>query len=119
MIADLSSCAKTEFPQQSVEQFLSLHQSLKHATAMAEVLASVTHNLDTAAEVPKENSTGKVQDVVDKAHCAAGWVNAALLLDLASYSLQSKEGGAHNFVKKSSNQQLRIPMDGAPGLCSV
>ncbi len=116
MFAELCSCAKTEFPQQSVEQFLSLHQSLKHATAMAEVLASVTHNLDTAAEVPKENSTGRVQDVTDKAHCAAGWVNAALLSGLASFSLQSKEGGAYNFVKKSSNQQLMIPMDGAPCL---
>ncbi|CAK9273681.1 unnamed protein product, partial [Sphagnum jensenii] len=91
MFAELCSCAKTEFPQQSVEQFLSLHQSVKHATAVAEVLASVRHNLDTAAEVPKENSIGKVQDVTDKAHCAAGWVNAALLSGLASFSLQSKE----------------------------
>ncbi|CAK9199535.1 unnamed protein product [Sphagnum troendelagicum] len=123
MFAELCSCAKTESPQQSVEQFLSLHQSLKYARAVAEALASVRHNLDTAAEVPKENSTGKVQDVTDKAHCAAGWVHAALLSDLASFSLQSKEGGAHNFVKKSSNQQLMIPMDGAqclaPRLCSV
>jgi hypothetical protein len=116
MFAELCSCAKTEFPQQSVEQFLSLHQSVKHATAVAEVLASVRHNLDTAAEVPKENSIGKVQDVTDKAHCAAGWVNAALLSGLASFSLQSKECGAYNFVKKSSNQQLMVPMDGAPCL---
>jgi hypothetical protein len=43
-------------------------------------------------------------------------VNAALLSGLASFSLQSKEGGAYNFVKKSSNQQLMIPMDGAPCL---
>ncbi|CAK9854958.1 unnamed protein product, partial [Sphagnum jensenii] len=91
MFAELCSCAKTESPQQSVEQFLSLHQSLKYARAVAEALASVRHNLDTAAEVPKENSTGKVQDVTDKAHCAAGWVHAALLSDLASFSLQSKE----------------------------
>ncbi|CAK9226772.1 unnamed protein product, partial [Sphagnum troendelagicum] len=91
MFAELCSCAKTEFPQQSVEQFLSLHQSVKHATAVAEVLASVRHNLDTAAEVPKENSIRKVQDVTDKAHCAAGWVNAALLSGLAPFSLQSKE----------------------------
>ncbi|CAK9876886.1 unnamed protein product [Sphagnum jensenii] len=115
MFAELCSCAKTEFPQQSVEQFLSLHQSVKHATAVAEVLASVRHNLDTA-EVPKANSIGKVQDVTDKAHCAAGWVNAALLSGLASFSLQSKECGAYNFVKKSSNQQLMVPMDGAPCL---
>ncbi|CAN5965344.1 unnamed protein product, partial [Sphagnum jensenii] len=88
MFAELCSCAKTEFPQQSVEQFLILHQSLKHAVGVANALASVRSNPDTAA---KEISTGKAEDAAQKAQCAAGWVNAALSSNLASFSLRSKE----------------------------
>ncbi|CAM6042608.1 unnamed protein product [Sphagnum compactum] len=114
MFAELCSCAKTEFPQQSVEQFLSLHQSLKHAVAVANALASVRSNPDTAA---KEISTGKAEDAAQKAQCAAGWVNAALSSDLASFSLRSKEGGARSSVKKVINQQLVVALDGTP--CSI
>jgi hypothetical protein len=112
MFAELCSCAKTEFPQQSVEQFLILHQSLKHAVAVADALASVRSNPDTAA---KEISTGKAEDAAQKAQCAATWVNAALSSDLASFSLRSKEGGARSSVKKVINQQLVVALDGTPG----
>ncbi|CAK9276860.1 unnamed protein product [Sphagnum jensenii] len=88
MFAQLCSSAKTEFPQQSVEQFLSLYQSLKHAAVVADALTSARSNLDTAAEAAKENSSGKAQDVADKSHHATEWVNAALSSDLASFSLQ-------------------------------
>ncbi|CAM6006855.1 unnamed protein product [Sphagnum balticum] len=114
MFAELCSCAKTEFPQQSVEQFLILHQSLKHAVAVANALASVRSNPDTAA---KEISTGKAEDAAQKAQFAAGWVNAALSSDLASFSLWSKEGGARSSVKKVINQQLVVALDGTP--CSI
>jgi hypothetical protein len=114
MFAELCSCAKTEFPQQSVEQFLILHQSLKHAVAVANALAGVRSNPDTAA---KEISTGKAEDAAQKAQGAAGWVNAALSSDLASFSLRSKEGGARSSVKKVINQQLVVALDGTP--CSI
>ncbi|CAM6025514.1 unnamed protein product [Sphagnum balticum] len=117
MFAQLCSSAKTEFPQQSVEQFLSLYQSLKHAAVVADALTSARSNLDTAAEAPKENSSGKAQDVADKSHHATEWVNAALSSDLASFSLQSEEGGARSSVKKATNQQFMVMVDGAP--CSL
>jgi hypothetical protein len=117
MFAQLCSSAKTEFPQQSVEQFLSLYQSLKHAAVVADALTSARSNLDTAAEAPKENSSGKAQDVADKSHHATEWVNAALSSDLASFSLQSGEGGARSSVKKATNQQFMVMVDGAP--CSL
>ncbi|CAK9234379.1 unnamed protein product [Sphagnum troendelagicum] len=117
MFAQLCSSAKTEFPQQSVEQFLSLYQSLKHAAVVADALTSARSNLDTAAEAAKENSSGKAQDVADKSHHATEWVNAALSSDLASFSLQSEEGGARSSVKKATNQQFMVVVDGAP--CSL
>ncbi|CAK9880700.1 unnamed protein product [Sphagnum jensenii] len=108
MFAQLCSSAKTEFPQQSVEHFLSLYESLKHAAVVADALTSARSNLDTAAEAAKENSSGKAQDVADKSHHATEWVNAALSSDLASFSLQSEEGGACSSVKKATNQQFMV-----------
>lgn len=121
MFAELCAFARTEFPQPSVEQFLSLHQSLKHAVAVADALASARNTFDTTT--PADNTTNgsneKGHGVAEKARCAASWVNAALSSDLATFSVQSKQGNsgtARNLLNKANNQQLIITVDGGPSL---
>ncbi|CAM6022569.1 unnamed protein product [Sphagnum balticum] len=90
MFAELCSSAQTDFPQPSVEKFLSLHDYLKQAAVVAEGLASASHPPPVSNDAT-ENSTEKPAIFVDKACASTGWIDAALLSDLGNFSLQAKQ----------------------------
>ncbi|CAM6047342.1 unnamed protein product [Sphagnum compactum] len=90
MFAELRSSAQTDFPQPSVEKFLSLHDYLKQAAVVAEGLASASHPPPVSNDTT-ENSTEKPAIFVDKACASTGWIDAALLSDLGNFSLQAKQ----------------------------
>ncbi|CAK9229516.1 unnamed protein product [Sphagnum troendelagicum] len=90
MFAELCSSAQTDFPQPSVEKFLSLHDYLKQAAVVAEGLASASHPPPVSNDAT-EKSTEKPAIFVDKACASTGWIDAALLSDLGNFSLQTKQ----------------------------
>ncbi|CAK9275134.1 unnamed protein product [Sphagnum jensenii] len=90
MFAELCSSAQTDFPQPSVEKFLSLHDYLKQAAVVAEGLASASHPPPVSNDATA-NSTEKPAIFVDKACASTGWIDAALLSDLGNFSLQTKQ----------------------------
>ena len=120
MFAELCSFARTEFPQPSVEQFLSLHQSLKHAVAVADALSSARNAHESASPTDSSDQTmsEKAEAAAEKARCAASWVNAALSSDLGSFSIQRKQdsilAATRTSLKKTTSPQLTVMVDGGP-----
>lgn len=119
MFAELCSFARTEFPQPSVEQFLSLHQSLKHAVAVADALSSARNAHESATPTDSDQATSeKAEAAAEKARCAASWVNAALSSDLGSFSIQRKQdsilAATRTSLKKTTSPQLTVMVDGGP-----
>ncbi|KAG6555565.1 hypothetical protein Mapa_002800 [Marchantia paleacea] len=138
MFAELSSTAKPELPQATVEQFLAFYQTLNQATTVADALAksrSPDKILEAAVgggpapvEDTKDTPSDRVKICAEKMKNAALWVGAALASDLASFSLHTKQGGnssSKNSLKrdpaKTGTQAVvvleasfRLPTDSAP-----
>ncbi|OAE28537.1 hypothetical protein AXG93_2175s1200 [Marchantia polymorpha subsp. ruderalis] len=144
MFAELSSTAKPELPQATVEQFLAFYQTLNQATTVADALAK-SRSPDKILEAAvggapaavedtkdtKDNNTpsDRVKICAEKMKNAALWVGAALASDLASFSLHTKQGGSNssskNSLKRDSSKtgtqavvvleaSFRLPTDSAP-----
>lgn len=80
--------AKEEDPQPAVEQFLSLHSSLRHASHVAESIAAtsaVSGDSDTPSLPPEEN----LKILTHRRQLSSAWVSAALSTDLSPFSLYS------------------------------
>ncbi|KAH6778388.1 GPI-anchored adhesin-like protein [Perilla frutescens var. hirtella] len=88
--SELSSSAKEDNPQPSVEQFLHLHTSLSKAHLVADSL-SKTLSIDSSdnEESPSEEA---VKVTSDGRKQAASWVNAALATNMTSFTVYSKPG---------------------------
>uniref|UniRef100_A0A7I4A9H9 Uncharacterized protein n=1 Tax=Physcomitrium patens TaxID=3218 RepID=A0A7I4A9H9_PHYPA len=120
MFAELCSVARADHPQPSVEQFLSLSQSLKSAMAVSDALSVSRSSSSETASPPEdanEASNDKAQILMEKSRSAASWVNAALTSDLASFSVQSRQSGSgslRNALKRSSSAQLQVMLDKGP-----
>ena len=119
MFAELCSVARIDHPQPSVEYFLSLHQSLKNAVAVSDALSKARNPSDPAIPTDdgEEASNEKARVVMEKSRSAASWVNAALTSDLATFSIQSKQGassGLRNISKRGTSQQLQVMLDHGP-----
>ncbi|KAJ4967669.1 hypothetical protein NE237_014370 [Protea cynaroides] len=90
IFTELSSSAKEDNPQPTVEQFLSLYVSLNKARLVAESLSKTTstvsspdHEDDPSEEFLKLSS--------ERRKYAATWVQAALAADLSSFTLFTKQ----------------------------
>ena len=119
MFAELCSVARTDHPQPSVEYFLSLDQSLKNAVAVSDALCKARSSPEpaTLTDDCDEASNEKTLAVMEKSRSAASWVNAALTSDLATFSIQSKQGtsgGLRNVSKRATSQQLQVMLDNGP-----
>lgn len=119
MFAELCSVARTDHPQPSVEYFLSLDQSLKNAVAVSDALSKARSSPEPATPTDDcdEASNEKTLAVMEKSRSAASWVNAALTSDLATFSIQSKQGtsgGLRNVSKRATSQQLQVMLDNGP-----
>jgi hypothetical protein len=96
-----------------VEYFLSLDQSLKNAVAVSDALSKARSSPEPATPTDDcdEASNEKTLAVMEKSRSAASWVNAALTSDLATFSIQSKQGtsgGLRNVSKRATSQQLQV-----------
>uniref|UniRef100_A0A7I4FKN5 DUF936 domain-containing protein n=1 Tax=Physcomitrium patens TaxID=3218 RepID=A0A7I4FKN5_PHYPA len=119
MFAELCSDARIDHPQPSVELFLSLHHSLKHAVIVSNALSTARNAPESAtlADDISEAAIGKAQVVMEKSLSAANWVTAALTSDLANFSTQIKQAGStpgnalRNAPKRTSNPPLQVIPD--------
>ncbi|XP_073390477.1 uncharacterized protein [Physcomitrium patens] len=119
MFAELCSVARIDHPQPSVEHFLSLHQSLKHAVAVSDALFIARKSPESVLPTDDANeaSNEKALIVMEKSRSAASWVNAALTSDLATFSIQGKQLGSvsgntlRSMLKRTSNQPSQVMLD--------
>lgn len=88
MYAELSSSAKEDQPQPSVEQFLALHDTLGSAGLVAD---SLLKTVSSIAAPPPDNEIPIPEEILkvslEKRKLAASWVNAALAADLSPFTL--------------------------------
>ncbi|XP_021774895.1 uncharacterized protein LOC110738772 [Chenopodium quinoa] len=86
--SDLSSSAKEDDPQPAVEQFLTLHSTLKSALLTVNSLSKNT--LIGSSPDSQETLSEETQKVMsERRKQAASWVNAALATDLSPFSVYS------------------------------
>lgn len=119
MFAELCSVARTDHPQPAVEYFLNLNQSLKNAVAVSDALSTARNSPEPATQTEDghEASNEKALVVTKNSRSAASWVNAALTSDLATFSIQSKQGAPgslRNVSKRATSQQLQVMLDNGP-----
>ncbi|OAY51969.1 uncharacterized protein LOC110613847 [Manihot esculenta] len=87
--SELTSSAKEDNPQPAVEQFLTLHASLKNARTIADSL-SKNITVDSSPD-PDDNPSEELLKITsEKRKCAASWFQAALATNLSSFSVFTK-----------------------------
>lgn len=91
LYTELTTSAKEDNPQPTVEQFLMLHANLNNARTIADSLAktiTMGSSSPTSEETPPEEA---LKTTAEKRKLAASWVQAALGTDLSSFSVYTKE----------------------------
>ncbi|KAF8014103.1 hypothetical protein BT93_H0062 [Corymbia citriodora subsp. variegata] len=91
LYTELTTSAKEDNPQPTVEQFLTLHANLNKARTTADSLSktiTMGSSSPTSEETPPEEA---LKMTAEKRKLAASWVQAALATDLSSFSVYTKE----------------------------
>ncbi|XP_019165773.1 PREDICTED: uncharacterized protein LOC109161736 isoform X2 [Ipomoea nil] len=88
--SELSSSASEDNPQPAVEQFLALHSSLSNARQVADAIAK-TATAGSSSDQEEKPSEEAEKVVSERCKQAASWVNAALVTNLSSFSVYSKQ----------------------------
>ncbi|XP_030459178.1 uncharacterized protein LOC115679656 [Syzygium oleosum] len=90
LYTELTTNAKEDNPQPTVEQFLTLHANLNNARTIADSLTKTITmgSSPTSEETPPEEA---LKTTAEKRKLAASWVQAALATDLSSFSVYTKE----------------------------
>ncbi|KAI7744755.1 hypothetical protein M8C21_016890 [Ambrosia artemisiifolia] len=88
--SDICSSAKEDNPQPTVEQFLAMYTSLNNAHQIAESLLKITAR--ESSSVCEENpSEEQLKVITDRQKQANLWVNAAIVTNLSSFSVYTKQ----------------------------
>ncbi|XP_042481939.1 uncharacterized protein LOC122062391 [Macadamia integrifolia] len=90
IFAELSSSAKEDNPQPTVEQFLSLYASLKRARLVADFLSKTTSTV-SSSDHEDDPSEEALKISSERRKHAASWVQAALATDLSSFTVFNKQ----------------------------
>ncbi|XP_010258510.1 PREDICTED: uncharacterized protein LOC104598255 [Nelumbo nucifera] len=88
--AELSTSAKEDNPQPTVEQFLSLHASLNRARLVADSL-SKTVSVGSSTDGEDEPSEEALKISLERRKHATSWVHSALATDLSSFTVFNKQ----------------------------
>nr|GME07897.1 Protein TonB like [Ipomoea batatas] len=89
--SELSSSASEDNPQPAVEQFLALHSGLSNARQVADAIAKTATAGSSSDQEEKPPSEEAEKVVSERCKQAASWVNAALVTNLSSFSVYSKQ----------------------------
>ncbi|KAJ0716772.1 hypothetical protein HanPI659440_Chr13g0516401 [Helianthus annuus] len=87
---DICSSAKEDNPQPTVEQFLAMYTSLNNAHQIAESLSKITLR-DSSSDCEENPSEEQLKVKSDQQKHANLWVNAAIVTDLSSFSVYTKQ----------------------------
>ncbi|TYG77890.1 hypothetical protein ES288_D02G012100v1 [Gossypium darwinii] len=116
LYSDLTTSAKEDNPQPTVDQFLTLHASLNNARMVADSL-SRTIPVGSSPESEGTISEEAVKVASDRRKYAVSWVQAALATSMSSFSIFTKEHHSNSshgsaFVKSQkiipANQNMLI-----------
>lgn len=115
MFAEICTTARTESPQATVEQFLSLHRMLSLAVSVAEAHTTCRAGLPSPDDA-KEATSERAQIVaLDRHQASTNWINTALAADLSAFSLQTKQDrqvAARSTLRQTpAQQQLVVLLD--------
>ncbi|XP_076914352.1 uncharacterized protein LOC143573330 [Bidens hawaiensis] len=88
--SDICSSAKEDNPQPTVEQFLSMYTSLNNAHQIAESLFKIVIR-DSSSDCEETPSEEHLKVKSDRQKQANLWVNAAIITNLSSFSVYSKQ----------------------------
>ncbi|MFS8015001.1 hypothetical protein Hanom_Chr15g01351271 [Helianthus anomalus] len=102
--SELRSSAKEDNPQPTVEQFLALNDSLNHAHRVSESLSKTT----LLGSTSDHEEQLKVSS--ERRKHTTSWVHAAMLTNLSSFSLYSKQSKLTPWISPSSTPNTARPV---------
>ncbi|KAI3828962.1 hypothetical protein L1987_03074 [Smallanthus sonchifolius] len=88
--SDICSSAKEDNPQPTVEQFLAMYTSLNNAHQIAESLCKIIIR-GSSSDCEENPSEEQLKVKSDRQKQANLWVNAAIITNLSSFSVYSKQ----------------------------
>ncbi|XP_030536576.1 uncharacterized protein LOC115745266 [Rhodamnia argentea] len=91
LYTELTTSAKEDNPQPTVEQFLTLHANLNNARTIADSLAKTVMMGSSSPSSGETSPEEALKMTAEKRKLAASWVQAALATDLSSFSVYTKE----------------------------
>ncbi|XP_024385980.1 uncharacterized protein [Physcomitrium patens] len=120
MFAEICTTARTDSPQSTVEQFLSLHRTLSDAITVVESLAAIRGGYTSSRDDIKEGISPPAHTATSQGYqAAATWINTALACDLAAFSLLSKQdrqvSTPTSLRQAPTQQQLTVVVDAPLG----
>lgn len=106
----MRSSAKEDNPQPAVEQFLSLHASLNNARLVAQALSktSVSDLSPDHEENPSEEAMKVASGTLKQ---ATSWVQAALVTNLSSFTMYSRQGILNPILASNPGPSLKNPVN--------
>ncbi|XP_043706485.1 uncharacterized protein LOC122656106 isoform X2 [Telopea speciosissima] len=115
IFGELTSSAKEDNPQPIVEQFLSLHASLKRSRLVADSLSKTTSTVCSPnnEDDPSEEAL-KISS--ERRKHAASWVQAALATDLSSFTVFNKQPISSLGPAKTPSQSQRVTSANQPAI---
>ncbi|KAL8210176.1 hypothetical protein R6Q57_006908 [Mikania cordata] len=90
LYTDICCSAKEDNPQPTVEQFLAMYNSLNNAHQIAESFAKIIIR-DSSSDCEENPSEEQLKLKSDQQKQANLWVNAAIVTNLSSFSVYSKQ----------------------------
>ncbi|KAD6453394.1 hypothetical protein E3N88_08099 [Mikania micrantha] len=98
LYSDICCSAKEDNPQPTVEQFLAMYNSLNNAHQIAESFAKIIIR-DSSSDCEENPSEEQLKLKSDRQKQANLWVNAAIVTNLSSFSVYSKQPLSSTAIK--------------------
>ncbi|KAJ7980673.1 DUF936 family protein [Quillaja saponaria] len=111
--SELSTSAKEDDPQPAVEQYLTLHATLNKTHVIADSLSKTIPD-GSSPDHEKAISEEAVKVMSDRRKHAASWVQAALVTNLSSFSVFTKEPQSTLLPASSPAQNQKTIMGNQP-----
>ncbi|KAM6545920.1 hypothetical protein CsatB_026656 [Cannabis sativa] len=103
--SELISSAKEDNPQPAVEQFLTLHSSLSNARSIVDSLSKTIQAAGVSPDTEESPSEEAQKVTSEKRKLAAYWVQAALVTNLSSFAVFTKDPASLSIPSTGSQNQ--------------
>ncbi|KAI3692731.1 hypothetical protein L6452_32553 [Arctium lappa] len=105
--SELCSCAQEDNPQPAVEQFLAMHAGLNNAHQIAQSLSKMVA-LGSSSDCEDNPSETHSKATSDKRKRANHWVHAAIITNLSSFSVYSKQAPSSSPIIVRGNKPTLV-----------